>query len=165
MSCHTYVMQKVRTLTAKEQQAIIENEKDWMLEYCPQSVGEYSFEEIWDTLYNSQSIAEVQDKLPNYWFEGSYEMIDNMCGGKSGCLFGNDLYKEIDCDYPFRMYGYPTEKFSDAEQLIEFISKEENKGRVLYRNDGKYCIEVNDYLKERIRKYFDDNKNIMIHFG
>lgn len=173
MGCHTLVYKLERELTEQEQSFIIETEKEWLLDNAPIDDCGYQYEEVWDVLYNSCSITEVQDKLPHFDFEGAEGVINYMVRTKTGLsdaygiVRGNKLYRYLYCDYPFRMYGYPEEEFTDAQSLIDFISKEPYNKMVYYYNDdeGQCCNGVSEYLNSKIQQFFSQNDDILVLFG
>lgn len=167
MSCHTEVYKFIRNLSLNEQEFIIAEEIEFLSEHPYLGDSEYTIEEIWEILYSTNELDIIQEKLPNMYWEGVQSIIDNMIPTKNsyGKLVGRKLYEHFDFDYPFRLYGYPTETFTDAEELIQFISKEPHCNNITYFKNNELCKEVDDFLKKRIRNYFEENPNILISFG
>lgn len=66
--------------------------------------------------------------------------------------YNGSLYVEDKWDYPYRVYGYPEEKFTDCNEFIQWLS---DTGREYTRED-----------ELRIRKYWADNNNeVLLQFG
>jgi hypothetical protein len=70
-------------------------------------------------------------------------------------LFGktlDDYYEVPEYGDNFRVYGYPPEKFYDAESAIKFLEGYDNK-KITYEGREGMCDEIRDIITEFFNKY------------
>lgn len=79
-----------------------------------------------------------------------------------------ELYLNVHFNYPFRVYGYPEDSFTNKDKLLKWLYKKDPHFYGYYDEVTYEFVEgYTDKLIERINKYFEDNgeDNLYIEFG
>lgn len=200
MGCHTWVFKRDRKFTSAEQKTVIEATlnslskpmpyEEWLETDFGKMAKESQFDErkiyedskahcltVETILRSAKKFADIPNDMLDLLRLDSIGM-ETSGFRASYFIIGDWHYTHTDFDYPFRVYGYPEDTFTDVEELLSWLKKysEENGDSVIgyYKDeaeDGTYYYEfVEGYteeLEKRIRKYFNKNgkKSLYIEFG
>lgn len=185
MGCHTWAYKKISALTKEEKEKIIDAfiEKTtnwWGFKETSESLTE-TFEELFKKdpyRYNSLGMTPAEyaedifkkfterlkiaksrdfEKILKYFQDDIVEIIE----------VENELYKEIDCDYPFRLSWYTKETFQDKESLLEFLKLHEEEVSYWDEDKLKPIFGYTSELVKRIDDYFKlhGEDNLYFEFG
>jgi hypothetical protein len=91
---------------------------------------------------NPETVISVLKEFGNLVYDNTYDLTDMGW-----------------CDN-FRVYGYPEEKFYNAEDAIKFL-KEYDQSKITYKKKNGYCDEIGNI----ITNFFNEYPNGFIEYG
>lgn len=200
MGCHTWAYRMIKPNEKKAVRNDIENMLKNDFRYVPDNSTEEerinSLMKTYDDAYGDSELNEsdpTKEDIVNMVQEGNkkiheYLKIVHDCDIKTlNEIFGyvgngvkykflnNHIYIECGFDVPIRIYGYPEDKFTDAEKFINWIKeKEAEYGEPIseiYVKDGYYDEEkrkqgFSDIMADRIREFWKHyNNKVLVEFG
>jgi len=196
MSCHTWAYRKVKNQDFPEfKKDVLERvTKCW--DYIPEGVDpfkhvdekyaklmevykpediftkeEFTEEILGQYLGRRQFVKDLEacESLKDFVKKDMEVGMNRYYDGIKYIFRGESLYVECGNDEPVRIYGYPVEQFTDAEEFINWIKKKESKGKTISRlYDDNYgfidgiCGEMEKAIRDFWEKY--DNE-VYIEFG
>jgi hypothetical protein len=177
MGCHTWFNNKIinmpkkdldilkeRTLSNIKQQRILKCKdydewakiiREWKIDQDVKD--EFLDKNFWrkrrDHVLWSKSVLEADDPNP--------ETVISVLKEFGNLVYDNtyDLTDMGWCDN-FRVYGYPEEKFYNAEDAIKFL-KEYDQSKITYKKKNGYCDEIGNI----ITNFFNEYPNGFIEYG
>lgn len=182
MSCHTWIFKKASALSNIEKQqfvdAAIKELKNWwgfnyskneLIDWVEKHPIFYKKTQMTPANYASKMINERQEKIHNYERFGFDAFLKYNKNQHPKCIeYNGETYVNIAIDMPFRVFGYPSEKFIDVDSLLSWTHK--STERIGYYDHTKDFCFIDGYtsdLEQRIKDFFDEHgkDNLLISFG
>lgn len=184
MGCHTWTYKKISALTQEEKNNIvneaIKEAKNWWgfqdtFENIVKKVSKWPSKYTFDILngktpeqYTVDMIDEFTEKLNRTVNEGLPYIIETLKDDSSRiCEVNGELYYKIGFNDPFRVYGYPSETFTNLESLLEWLKNYNNKIGFYDEIQQKFIDGYTQELENNIVEFFNKHgkDNLYIEFG
>lgn len=187
MGCHTWVYKKVKALTEEEKYVLVDKEIKslqmwWGFKHSTDKVireveewfandeqGLFVEETRSPVQYALDMIKKYYDKLNDYQENGFDAFIRHKQKDVGATLikYNNELYVNIGFDTPCRVYGYPEDKFTDIDELIDWLKNTDNIIGYYVNNSCEFIEGFTDELENEVRNYFKKHgeENLLIEFG
>lgn len=167
MGCHTWVY-KIAT------QEEIDTRKSEMIKNAKKFLSE-SKEKHMKPIYKVYCKTDEDKKDWDAWYEWRKKEClkiindgvtdEEAAKGDAKYVYHNDkVYIQCGCDTPFRLYGYPEETFTDKNELLDFLKKnEDNIGFYRKISDNNYeftkgyTLDLVNEVMKYYEKYGEDN--------
>lgn len=193
MSCHTWAYRQIKPEEESNLRETIK--KDLMADYRYVPDGSTEAEVI-DRLY--EKINPIDDRITREYITKSVrtnnpkiqkaikevytcsikelgEIYRILLGSAQYKFYDGNCYVECGFDEPVRIYGYPEDKFTDADKFIDWIKESEAEYGYpiseIYVKKGYYDEEelsrgFSDVMADRIHEFWKhyDNK-VLVEFG
>lgn len=179
MGCHTWIYKKVSALTDEEKENFLTNYREnynswWGFELTKEELMRKIAK--WEINYLKGKTIEqyADDLIEKYSFrrdEANNSTFDNIVAKYGDNLTyirrkNRELYMFIKFDFPFRVFGYPEDKFTNVDELINWLKVTDNQIGY-YDEDSEFIEGFSEELENRIRDFFKKHgeNSLMVDFG
>jgi len=186
MGCHTWVYIKLSALSEEQKQTIVQQKTQELensfvinssVDDIVQELEQLEPEDaqmILDGKTPQQYAEDAKKEITYRWNDlknkgFNSKEIQNQKYNMNIRKFNGEKYYYLAFDTPFRIFGYPTEEFTDKEQLLNWLQK--THYRYGYYNGNYEFVEgYTEELVKRINDFFEkydkNNEHVLhVHFG
>lgn len=179
MGSHTWIYKKVSALTDEEKEKFLTNYREecnswWGFKFTKEGLMKNVAK--WGREYLKGKTIEqcVDDLIEEYSFkrdEANNSTFDNIVTKYGENLShmrreNGELYMIIKFDSPFRVFDYPEDRFTNVDELINWLKVTDNKIGY-YDEDDQFVEGFSETLENRIREFFKryGENSLMVYFG
>lgn len=179
MGSHTWIYKKVSALTDEEKENFLtnyrENYNSWWgfkstKEELMQNVSNWGKEYL-----EGKTVKQyVENMIEKYSFKrdeannSTFDHIVTKYGENLSHIrrWNGELYMFIKFDFPFRVFGYPEDTFTNVDELVNWLKVTDNTIGY-YDEDGKFVEGFSEELENRIKEFFKEcgENDLMVYFG